>query len=1425
MGALGTPYTWGLFRGPEGNQYSYSVRGYVPGAPLADCVVPMPQLAAARLVTELALALNALHERGVIHGDIKPENIIVRRAAAGSLDSLSQFTLIDITPRYPSGDTQGSLTEISLAYVAPEVIEGHPESAASDLYSLGAVLWWAIKAEPPCSGSSMSALLRAKKDFGTVVQSQDGLPLLKIARKMLCPAPDARPRTGSAVATLISDLIGSPSGPVCEISALRALPVIGQADTIERAAQLLFKGDGTPPLLRVSGPEGVGVSSLLRDLQDHVEAHGATTIAISPQRVAGRALADQLADALHGLLRGPIERSKRLQRRAPGKVGGSAVLDDALVAARRRWIVLFLDDAHLVSVSEASLLRRLVVQARSVLRAARPPQAGWQTVVGQVAGGLAEVPSRPLELKADASLSLRAWTLQEVAEFVRTALPSMRVGPADLARILEVSDGIPKRVAEILAHGIRVAQETQAEVDWARACRMPDSQKAASQSALPSAAAMSIDPHERQVLALLALWGGTMPLRVWEALWSRSSFLRTAEPEIEKHVDVDPDSGTATLRDFSLGRRIRETLSARELDEGARQLCAVARRARRPIEHRNLTDSLWVLVRAGGFRGGERRYVLWALGHLLRQGHFSDVEYLAGQLNAQGDCGLPDELLTLLEAAARFGSGKPVSDIDAARLRTNVARRYANWLRLRACLKARKYDEALKLIPRDQMSAIEAGYGHDVLAVVSWPVAADLVVALAESGREQLARPMLRRMRSMRWTWKRTRPERPDEASGRCVRTGLEFLVASYVHAIARLCGGSRKRASEMTLWGIEAQLARGLCNLHRETAALNNHAIAAWMNNQHGEATQLAERSVSLRRAQDDERGLAAALANLAIMYREQGGYGRAIASLSRSHTVASRNELWAHAARALVDLSMAHLRRGHYSAARRVAREAEHAARQRGMHGETARACGVHLEAMVGQWHLGAALSHWRAMEMAECADSEVWRQVRCLAHLEILQRVPEALGAQNLLAECLDLGEASVLAAALTVACSMQTGLDVKRALIKEWRAVRRAASRRTRLQVAVARALETSPSLVASRALGIVRLAIRYGCQRVALRCVELGAAHDGDKRLDDLLAALHARELEEGEDDLRVAALCSVSLACRAAGREADFWRLLSAAARTYGRLERKTRAAPSSRTVCQELATRILTSASGRAIQAGSQRLTWHDLAPTLWRLQWRLWRGASGEGGGRRDRIAQASAQLRRERTAQAPSLEPWLRFIGVAAGAQRAFYISGSEDGARVVSSVHFTDDHESRERERGDLSWTCVTSVLESGTAVVWEDAFTTPSLASNRSIERLHLRSVACAPVMVSGRAVGALYVDHLSAAGVFGELDRVLLELVAEVVGAGLAEARAIEGAMDTKHQLAMAVDEFVRVERTRVSVAARRRAGPRPEERVGRNWG
>ena len=133
---------------------------YVPGETLLARVTregPLPWQLAVRLVSEVAAGLSAAHERGLLHRDVKPANVLLGPAGA----KLADFGLVKQLGR--DSLTQSGATLGTANFMAPEQIGNDTPrmGPATDVYGLAATLFFALTGRPPFEGSNVVATLTA----------------------------------------------------------------------------------------------------------------------------------------------------------------------------------------------------------------------------------------------------------------------------------------------------------------------------------------------------------------------------------------------------------------------------------------------------------------------------------------------------------------------------------------------------------------------------------------------------------------------------------------------------------------------------------------------------------------------------------------------------------------------------------------------------------------------------------------------------------------------------------------------------------------------------------------------------------------------------------------------------------------------------------------------------------------------------------------------------------------------------------------------------------------------------------------------------------------------------------------------------------------------------------------------------------------
>jgi len=190
---------------------------------------PLDTRRVAYLGWDLASTLQYVHERGVIHRDVKPANVLLvyagpDRPARGKLADFGIARLRTQTSS-PQAFTTGTA-----AYLSPEQVEGGELGEATDVYSLGLVLLEAATGQQAFPGSIRdSALARLDHDPAIPASIQD--PLAGVLRSMTARRPGDRP-TAAEAALQFRRMIGDrPARPDLEAERLAAVARYNLVDT------------------------------------------------------------------------------------------------------------------------------------------------------------------------------------------------------------------------------------------------------------------------------------------------------------------------------------------------------------------------------------------------------------------------------------------------------------------------------------------------------------------------------------------------------------------------------------------------------------------------------------------------------------------------------------------------------------------------------------------------------------------------------------------------------------------------------------------------------------------------------------------------------------------------------------------------------------------------------------------------------------------------------------------------------------------------------------------------------------------------------------------------------------------------------------------------------------------------------------------
>ncbi len=188
----------------------FFVMGYVEGETLRERVERVGLLTARyamKLMQEVAWALGYAHERGIVHRDIKPDNIMIEQATDRAMVTDFGIAQVGAPQAAGTGEIIGTAR-----YMSPEQACGEPVDGRSDLYSLSATFYWALTGRAPHEGANLPAILAktVAEEPVALVSVRAELPekLGAVIDRCLRNDPEARIQKGAELASAIGEVRG-----------------------------------------------------------------------------------------------------------------------------------------------------------------------------------------------------------------------------------------------------------------------------------------------------------------------------------------------------------------------------------------------------------------------------------------------------------------------------------------------------------------------------------------------------------------------------------------------------------------------------------------------------------------------------------------------------------------------------------------------------------------------------------------------------------------------------------------------------------------------------------------------------------------------------------------------------------------------------------------------------------------------------------------------------------------------------------------------------------------------------------------------------------------------------------------------------------------------------------------------------------------
>jgi serine/threonine protein kinase len=137
------------------DEYVFVAMEYIQGGDLRERIsLGVTPAEALRILVELARALEVIHDAGIVHGDIKPQNVMFRDARSLVLVDFGVSRVIETTTVVRAGQVVGTP-----AYISPEHVRGERVDGRSDLYSSGMLFYEMLTGRKPFAAENLEQLL------------------------------------------------------------------------------------------------------------------------------------------------------------------------------------------------------------------------------------------------------------------------------------------------------------------------------------------------------------------------------------------------------------------------------------------------------------------------------------------------------------------------------------------------------------------------------------------------------------------------------------------------------------------------------------------------------------------------------------------------------------------------------------------------------------------------------------------------------------------------------------------------------------------------------------------------------------------------------------------------------------------------------------------------------------------------------------------------------------------------------------------------------------------------------------------------------------------------------------------------------------------------------------------------------------------